>query len=169
VYQLPFGSGKKFGSQWNPATKAVLGNWQISGIITEHSGFPLTMYANDASGTKSRGYRANCIAPVSYPNGVGPDATWFSASSFAQPAAGTFGSCANGTVTGPGLSDWDLGIEKQFPVSESKRFEFRAEFLNLTNTPIFNSPNLSVDSTQFGWITSSQGERNIQFALKFYF
>ena len=169
VYQMPFGSGKKFGSQWNPVTKAVLGNWQLSGIVTEHSGFPLTMYANDASGTKSRGYRADCIGPVSYPNGVGPDATWFSTSSFAQPVAGTFGSCANGTVTGPGLSDWDLGIEKQFPVSESKRFEFRAEFLNLTNTPIFNSPNLSVDSTQFGWITSSQGERNIQFALKFYF
>jgi hypothetical protein len=68
VYQLPFGGGKKFGSDWNPVTKAVLGSWQLSGIVTAHSGFPMDITATDASGTKSRGYRANCIAPMSYPN-----------------------------------------------------------------------------------------------------
>lgn len=170
VYQLPFGSGKSFGNKWNPWVNGVLGNWQVSGIVTDHTGFPMTMYANDASGTKSRGYRADCIAPVSYPQGVGPGTTWFSTSSFEQPSSGTFGSCANGTVIGPGLTDWDLGVQKQFRITESKRLEFRTEFINFTNTPIFNSPaSRSVDSSEFGEILSSQGERNIQFSLKFYF
>ena len=68
-----------------------------------------------------------------------------------------------------GLREFDLGAQKQFPVTESKRFEFRAEFINLTNTPIFNAPSRSVTSTTFGEVTGSQGARNIQFGLKFYF
>ena len=171
VYQLPFGGGKKFGSSWNPVTKGVLGNWQLTGIYTAHTGFPMTVYGNDASGTFSFAPRANCTGSNTYTHGVGPGTTWFNTSVFAQPSAGTFGSCANGTVIGPGLNTWDFGIGKQFPITESKRLEFRAEFINFTNTPIFNSPGLmNVNSTPgFGEITSSQGERNIQFALKFYF
>ena len=170
VYQLPFGAGKRFGSSWNPVTKGVLGNWQLTGIYTAHSGFPMTIYATDLSGTYSFAPRANCTGPNTYTHGVGPGTTWFNTSVFAQPSAGTFGSCANGTVIGPGLNTWDFGIGKQFPITESKRLEFRAEFINFMNHPIFNSPGLmTVGSTGFGEITSSQGERNIQFALKFYF
>ena len=170
VYQLPFGAGKKYGSSWNAATKGVLGNWQLSGIYSAHTGFPMTVYATDLSGTYSFAPRANCTGPVTYTHGVGPDTTWFNTSPFAQPAAGTFGNCANGTVIGPGLDTWDFGIGKRFPVTESKHVEFRAEFINFLNHPIFNSPAfMNVNSTPFGEITSSQGERNIQFALKFYF
>jgi hypothetical protein len=168
TYQLPFGSGKRFGSNTNPVVKAVLGNWQLSGIFTYHTGFPLTMYANDVSGTNSRGYRADCIGPNTYPHGVGLGTTWFGTASFAQPAAGTFGSCANGTTIGPGLTDWDTGFEKNFPFGESRRLQFRAEFINFTNNPIFNSPNINIGS-QFGEVLSSQYSRTIQFALKLYF
>lgn len=168
TYQLPFGSGKHFGSNANPVVKAVLGNWQLSGIFTYHTGFPLTIYANDLSGTNSRGFRADCIAPNTYPHGVGPGTTWFGTASFAQPAAGTFGSCANGTVIGPGLTDWDAGFHKDFPFGESRRLEFRAEFINFTNTPIFNSPNINLGAT-LGQVLSSQYQRTIQLALKLYF
>jgi hypothetical protein len=169
VYQLPFGLGERFGNTWNPAVTALLGNWQLSGIVSAHSGFPMTINATDASGTNSRGPRANCLGPNSYPNGVGEGTTWFATSPFAQPAAGTFGSCANGTVIGPGLRDWDLGVSKQFSIGESRRLEFRTEFINFTNTPIFNAPNTTVTSATFGEVLTSQGERNIQFALKLYF
>ena len=83
-------------------------------------------------------------------------------------APGTFGTCGVGTVRGPGLSTADLSIQKQFPLSEHKRFEFRAEFFNVTNTPILNSPNTFLTYNP-GLIDSSQGERNIQFALKFHY
>jgi hypothetical protein len=76
----------------------------------------------------------------------------------------TFGNCpTQGPVIGPGYGDVDLGLQKNFPVSESMRFQFRADFLNLFNHPNLGKPNGS------GLITTSQDAREIQFALKFYF
>lgn len=169
VYQLPVGRGKRFGAHLNPVLNGVIGNWQVSGIVSFHTGFPMTIMANDLSGTLSGGMRANCLGPVTYPKGVGLGTTWFSINEFSQPAGGTFGTCANGTVRGPGLSQWNESFQKEFPITESKRLEFRAEFINFTNTPIFNAPVQNVDSSQFGQVLSAQGQRNIQFALKFYF
>ena len=41
IYDLPFGKGKAFGSDWNGATNAILGNWQVDTIEHATSGFPL--------------------------------------------------------------------------------------------------------------------------------
>jgi len=169
VYELPVGRGKHFGSSWNSVTNAFLGNWQTSGIYSFHTGFPLTVRATDASGTNSRGARANCNGPARQLGSVGPAATWFDISSYSEPLAGTLGSCGNGVLRGPDLSEFDFGVEKKIPISEAKWLEFRGEFINLTNTPIFNSPTMSVTSPLFGQIRSSQGERNVQLALKLYF
>jgi hypothetical protein len=79
---------------------------------------------------------------------------------------GTFGTCGVGTVRGPGLSTADLSIQKEFPLSELRLLEFRAELFNATNTPILDSPNTFLPSN-LGLVNQSQGERNIQFALKF--
>jgi hypothetical protein len=62
----------------------------------------------------------------------------------------------------------DLGVQKTFPFGEAKRLEFRAEFINLTNTPVLNSPTASLGPS-LGEITSSQGPRNIQFAFTSYY
>ena len=43
TYQLPLGRGKQFGHDMNPALNAVLGNWEIGGILTVHSGNALTL------------------------------------------------------------------------------------------------------------------------------
>jgi hypothetical protein len=86
-----------------------------------------------------------------------------------QPVSGTLGNTGVGTVRGPDLRNFDVSIQKYFPVGEGKRVEFRAEFFNLTNTPAFSSPNRSVAAATFGEITGAQGERNISFALKYVF
>ena len=131
----------------------------------------LTVSASDASGTNSRGARANCIAA---PNVLGTvDSNtggfqWFSPNSYVAPAPGTFGSCGVGTVRGPGLHTVDFSLQKQFAITENKRVEFRAEAINLANTPILNAPGTGLGAG-LGTVTSSQGERNIQFAIKFYF
>jgi len=89
---------------------------------------------------------------------------WFDPGSYGPAVPGTFGTCGVGTVRGPGLRTWDLSVQKGFPLSESKRLEFRAEFFNVTNTPILNSPYTSLNFN-LGLVNTSQGERNIQFAL----
>jgi len=171
IYELPVGRNKRWGRNLNPFINAAIGDWQLGGIVQFHGGFPLTIYADDASGTNSRGSRGNCVAPPHVfgrkPSPLG-GFQWFDSASYAPPAQGTFGTCGVGTVRGPGLRTSDLSIQKEFPLGESKRLEFRAEFFNVTNTPILNSPVIGL-GPYLGLIYSSQGERNIQFALKFYF
>jgi len=54
VYELPFGRGKKFGSNWHPVVNGVLGNWQKSGILQLRGGFGSTVFAGDATRTGPR-------------------------------------------------------------------------------------------------------------------
>lgn len=171
TYDLPFGRDRKFGKSMNKVVNAVAGDWQISAIPSFHTGFPLTVDAGDASGTNSRGSRANCLAPVKYldkTNSPSGGYQWFDPSSFGAPAPGTFGTCGVATVRGPGLGKVDFSAMKFFPITERQRIEFRGEFINLTNTPILAAPNASLGGS-LGLLQTSQGARNIQFALKYSF
>ncbi|HEV2418221.1 MAG TPA: hypothetical protein VGX94_10485 [Terriglobia bacterium] len=69
-----------------------------------------------------------------------------------------------------GLFQLDFSLLKVFPVSESKSFEFRAEFFNLTNTPTFSAPVSTVDISSGGQVSSTlNSARVIQFGIKFHF
>jgi len=168
-YQIPVGRGKSMGGNWRPALDRIAGQWQVSGILTLRSGFPLTLSALDRSGTGGGAPRPDRIADGAGPKQVGPGTAWFDTKAFRQPVAGTFGSCGVGVVRGPGVRGADVSLQKTIPVTETKRFEFRVEIFNLTNTPNFNAPVVNVNAVNFGEITSAQKERNIQLALKFYY
>jgi hypothetical protein len=169
VYEMPFGKNKKFGSGWHPAVNGVLGDWQMSGILTLRTGFPWTIQAPDRSGTTSRGARADRVGDGEGTRDVGPGTSWLDKTAYKDPATGTFGNTGLGTVRGPGYKTFDLSLEKSFPFSETKRLQFRTEFFNITNTPQFNGGNRSVTSPTFGEVTSAQGDRTIQFGLRFEF
>lgn len=169
VYELPFGRNRSLGTGMSPLLDRFVGGWQMSGILTQRSGFPITIRGVDRSGTISRGPRADRIGDGKGTRDVGPGTTFFDTAAFAIPQTGTFGSSANGVVRGPNQRTFDLSLQKTFNIDEKRRLEFRSEFFNLTNTPQFNAPNRFVQSATFGEVTSSQGEREIQFALKFYF
>ncbi len=171
TYDLPFGRGRKFGKDMSKVADAVIGGWQVNGILSLHGGFPLTISGSDASGTNSRGARANCLAPVNIfgkQNSPSGGYQWFDPSAFGPAAPGTFGTCGVATVRGPGLHNLDLSVSKFFPITEKQKVEFRSEFINFTNTPILNSPNAGLGST-LGLLQSAQGARQIQFALKYLF
>ncbi|MGA8308425.1 MAG: TonB-dependent receptor [Terriglobales bacterium] len=177
-YQLPFGHGKRMGANMNRVANAVVGGWEVSPIITLHSGNAMTagLAFFDNSGTGGNGpfgfARPDCGGAPSYPKshltGSQTGIQWVDPGAFTVPALNTFGDCHNGSVRGPTLAQVDLGVHKEFAISETKGFEFRSEFINLFNHPILNAPNMLLGST-FGQITTGQGERNIQFALKFHF
>ncbi len=193
LYELPFGKGKRFAKDLNPVANAILGNWNVSGILTLHSGFASTPFVwGDTSGTGNLlgATRLNCISPAHTINrpantAAGPGGIqWLDPTNFSAPGSGTFGNCGNGTVFGPGLVNIDLSVQKEFSFTESKRLQFRTDFINLTNTPALNAPqpsglvNLPNSSTVdvasslangFGRIGGTQGARQIQLALKFIF
>jgi hypothetical protein len=171
VYDTPLGHGKKFGSHWNPVLDGILGGWQLGGIYTAHGGFPLTIkMSGDPSGTGARSFRANVIGTPNDPHLIGPGLLFLDPTPYATPPARTFGNAGIGIVRGPGMSRFDMSLGKKFHMSEQRWFELRAEAFNLTNTPIFLSPaSQTITSSLFGQIRSSQGERNIELAAKFYF
>ncbi len=171
IYDLPVGRGRAYGSNLNRMANAVVGGWRVSVLPSIRGGFPLTLGANDNSGTNSFGARPNCNAPADVLGKVqatgAPGYQWFSAAPYSQPATG-FGSCSVSSVYGPGLQNVDLGIAKSFLVHDQQNLEFRTEFLNTFNHVILNTPNTNLGPT-LGLINSSQGARNIQFALKYNF
>jgi hypothetical protein len=196
VYELPVGKGRKYGSNMNSIVNGVIGGWNLSPILSWHSGYAMTQATawfdsgyTGGLGAYYENERPDCVATIQYTDkaiaGV-PGIQWFSPSSFLTPQPGTFGNCPVGDVRGPGYFDLDLGIQKDFPIGEHKRLEFRTEMLNAFNNVIFNAPTNACGSygvalgsnapasslgcsSSMGMITGSQGERNIQFALKFYF
>ncbi|HXM98838.1 MAG TPA: carboxypeptidase-like regulatory domain-containing protein [Candidatus Dormibacteraeota bacterium] len=188
LYQLPFGHGKKFGNNMNKVANAAIGGWEVDGILTLHTGFALTVNNwGDPSDTGGWVSRPNCTGPVTYPKTVvsqanGGGIQWFDPSTFVNPnptftnapqgRTPRFGNCGNGIVRGPGLKNFDMGLKKDFSFGETRKLQFRSEFLNLTNTKILTVPSEFADyssTTNLGRITGSQSERNIQFALKLIF
>lgn len=172
VYELPVGKGRKYGSNLNRVANAVAGGWNVSGILQIRGGFPLTISGGDASGTNSRGSRANCIGPAKVfgqQNATGNVGyQWFDPTAYGPAAPGTFGTCGVATVRGPGLKTLDLSFQKQFAITESRNIEFRSEFINFTNTPILTAPGTGL-GPGLGLLQGSQGPRTIQFALKIHF
>jgi hypothetical protein len=173
TYDLPFGRGRQFGSNIPRAADLVIGGWQANTILQFHDGFPFTAQATDNSGTTSGFARADCNGqprntPYQRSTSAGnPGYTWFDPSSVSQPTSG-FGNCSVGSFTGPGLQAVDFSVSKSFHIVESQSLQFRAEAINALNHPILNAPNSSIGPS-FGLVNASQGERNLQFALKYMF
>jgi hypothetical protein len=179
TYELPIGKGKLIGNNMNSVVNAVVGGWQISSIISLHTGFPLGVSeATDTSNTNSRGPRPNCIPTqmqvfgrqASINNGAFQGFQYMSPNGYVEPATGTFGNCPlQGPQRGPGFTDTDLGLSKNIHLTESKYIQFRSDFLNAFNNVQLAAPNTSFPSATFGLINTSQPARQIQFALKFYY
>jgi hypothetical protein len=165
VYDVPLGHGRQFGHELPTPVNAVVGNWSVNPIISWKSGFPLANYGSDDSGTGSPGARPNCNGPVHYPKSTSQQGLlWYDPSFQTAAAPLTFGNCpAQGPAIGPGYANVDLGLQKNFPITETMRLQFRSDFLNLFNHPQFAKPNGS------GVIVTTQDARELQFALKFYF
>jgi len=171
VYGLPFGHKRAIGASWSRPIDMVLGGWQLGGIVTAHSGFPLTVkVSGDPSGTGSRSVRANVIGTPNDPHKIGPNQPYLDSKAYATPGPRTFGNAGVGIIRGPGMTRFDLSLNKQFRISERKYFQLRLAAFNATNTPIFQAPaSLVITAPTFGQIRSSQSERNVQLVAKLYF
>jgi len=181
VYTLPFGQKQKFGSGANSVTNAVIGGWQIGALTTNHTGYALTainspnVLAYGSNSHANGATRANCTGPIHYHRAFNPllGEEFFDNSTGLEVAGPSgLGNCANGSIRGPGLDTVDASLQKQFSVFEALHTEFRFEAVNVLNHPIFGAPDMTITDKTFGisgGSTSSLGERQLQFALKFTF
>jgi len=170
-YELPFGRGRKWGTDISPVLDAVLGGWRLSGIFQARSGFPITV--TDGSAPSLQGVRGNerpnCVGdPVPADQSI---SHWLDINAFSRAPRGTFGNCGIGVARAPGYRNLDAVLAKRFTAAGERYFEFRAEAFNLTNTPSFGPPARDINSPNtFGVITSTVSTaRTVELVLKFFF
>lgn len=95
---------------------------------------------------------------------------WFDTSAFASPAAFTYGDAGRNILYGPGRTNFDLSLFKEFAVSQRVKVQFRAECFNCFNHPQFDLPNAAIGAGNAGTITAIVGTpRQIQLGLKLVF
>jgi len=161
VYDLPFGRGKQFANGVNRAVNQVIGGWQAAVDVSLRSGFGITPFAGaymgdankDSASTLTGSYepRPNCVAGVpgtqamqTVQIGGSIGRTNLNPGAVSEvadvSAGGGYGNCETGALRGPSLKTADLNLTKRFPITEGVNMAFSAQFINLTNTPIFSVP-----------------------------
>jgi len=177
-YELPFGRGKHFLNGLNGMPDKVVGGWQLNGIVTLLSGFPLTPLVG--SNRSGNGNQFSPDRPDWNPNFQGPVKIssvdqWYDPNAFSLPSVGTWGNAGRGVLDGPGLAEFDFSVFKATPITETTRVLFRAEFFNITNRANFGLPNPNIFSgnnisPSAGKIVATTGtSRQIQLGLKLMF
>ncbi|MGA7905815.1 MAG: TonB-dependent receptor [Candidatus Sulfotelmatobacter sp.] len=152
----------------------VAKDWQISGTTTLRDGLaaPILTFG-DESGVGNFHERPNCVAPIHYQL-KDFSQPYASASSFTDPANGTWGNCPRDPLVAPGLSAWDMSLQRTFKIGERFGFEFRTSFFNAFNHPNFAEPSptfgtqitATADDGSFDSHFGVGGPRNIQFMGK---
>lgn len=165
VYELPIGRGKKFGSSLPKIADVVIGGWQVNGIATFQSGFPMTISAADVGGLNDTfgTNRADLVGTATLTKTLD---RWFDTSAFKQPAAGFLGTSGRGILRLPGINNWDTGLFKNFKITEQVAFQFRFESFNAFNHTQWGGPVRSVADARFGRVLSTRPARINQLGAK---
>ncbi len=159
-YELPMGKGKAWMSGVSGFSDKVVSGWQLNGITTFQSGFPISVG------------RPNLIGDPNYRSVADPLYGWFNVDAFAPTPAFTFGNAPRvlPNTRSHSAANFDVSIFKNTMITERVNLQFRSEFFNIFNHPWFARPNGSFGNPAFGTVNSVLNTpRQIQFALKLIF
>lgn len=167
VYQLP----RLVGS--NAFVKNVLGGWTTSGIIQASTGAPFIITTGLDTGDQLFHQFPNRVPGVSFYTGRSPANGYLNPAAFAIPTAVDpssgliLGDLAENTVKMPTNFTFNYMLGKRLATAERFNFDFRAEFFNILNHPIFGFPTASLAAgSLFGTSTTASDPREIQLMLR---
>jgi hypothetical protein len=151
--------------------------WSLSGIGTFQGGRPFTVLDDEFSGFlyASTGPRPNLAEGATHEDQQTSGSVSSRVSGYLNPDAfessgPQFGNLGRNTVIGPKQTRVDVSLAKLTPITERVSLEFRAEFYNLSNTPVFRPPENDINEGGFGEIERTRGgPRVIQLGLKLRF
>ena len=167
-------------SVWNLPTglpdgvlKHVLGGWELSGIFTAVTGAPLTITAGVDRSLNGQGLDTADVAGDwrFHQSQTRQQETqqWFNKQAFALPPLGTVGTSGINALRGPAVSNLDLGLFRNFQITERVRLQLRGEFFNSLNHTVLGNPVTILTSSSFGQILSAGTPRVGELALKLSF
>jgi len=176
IYDLPFGKGKAYAADASRLVDTLIGGWELAPNFEWQTGFYWTPLAGEDIANAVVG----AMRPDRLCNGKISNRTvaeWFNPNCFTNDIllAGQtngiyrFGNSGRSIIEGPGIFNLDMGVYKNFDLSERFKMEFRAEFFNILNHANFNGMSMSLTSGSTGQLTGAMDGRDIQFALKLTF
>ena len=146
--------------------RALLGGWQMNGIVTVQSGQPFTPYTSQFDTYRGEAY--NRLNVAGDPNQNVPSGFAYNPAAFALPAVGTFGNSGRNIVRGDGFRTADLSLFRNFQVKELLKLQMRFEAANAMNQVNFQGP-VTNQSTQPGAFVATAIPRTLQLGAKFSF
>ena len=169
IYELPFGRGRRFGTDANAVVDGFIGGWQLSGIYTYQSGFPLTWGNIIFTGN---------VDDIDLPATERTLARWFNTDAgFNKVSAQQLGSNVRTfplrleNVRSDPVNNLDLSLTKNTRI-KGKTVEVRLDSLNALNHPLLPGPNVGPTNAAFGQISASTQlnyARRTQVSFKFLF
>lgn len=174
IYEFPFGKGRQLLANLNPVASRIISGWQLSGIYVYQSGPTFFDWGNIIFNGNLR----DVVLPESQRT-VGLGGRWINTDAGFVKAPGaqlvrnvrTFPQ-RHGFIRGDNRSNYDFALIKNTEITERKDLQFKAEFLNAFNSPLFPNPNTDPTSSAFGSIRPSNQSnyaRRIQLSVKFIF
>jgi hypothetical protein len=166
VYDLPFGKGRKYmgtaSGFGGHLRDAAVGGWTINYEVVDQNGVPLSVIQTDQStnyGTTGIGgsyQRPNLIGdPHNACVSGSPQArlaagkAYVNSAAFTPAPAFTYGNTSRSLpCRAPGSNTTTASINKTFHIYGAFNFQFRAEALNLYNTPQFGYPTTTLTTSQ---------------------
>jgi hypothetical protein len=175
TYKLPFERIARTANRWAEG-------WSVSGITRYSTGLPVTFYNyEDTSllGTQGNGINNLAVDELEYTHGPldlnhNPrnGNAFFNTSLFSLPPLGSIGNSGRRLFSGPGIENYDLTLQKNLKLAESKSLQLRLEAFNAFNHAQFYGPNSvdgNISSATFGHVVSAAPPRLLQIALKMVF
>ncbi len=157
----------------------LLDGWELSGIVTFQSGFPIRITSQDdieeldSTDLFEFPGEPNLTAPFHTQNIRQNNGFDFNPALFtnATVAPGTIGNAPRSICCGPGINNWDMSFMKETRLSERWNMEFRGDVFNIWNHAQFYSVDGDVSNTgsTFGQVQHVRDPRLVQFSLKFRF
>ncbi len=174
VWAVPYGRGYRFGGQLPRWATVAAGGWTLTAITVFSTGTPVQLAAPNQTGNafitplpnRVCDGRSGQLSSNVRHNGF----LWFNTACFPVPPVGYFGNSGPSVITGPGINNWNIGVEKSFNLArEAKRLQFRTELFNVWNHAQFDQLNGNAGAgLNFGRISSSRPPRLMQVAAKVY-
>jgi len=124
--------------------RRVTENWSLAGVAQARSGLPIQITTTSISGVGSfvQESRPNLLPgiPTWVPDATAGPGKKLNVNAFATPPAGSQGNLPRNSIYGLGISQIDLSIQRDFPITERVRLSFRTDAFNVLNHPNFANP-----------------------------
>ncbi len=182
IFELPFGKGKRWANS-GALGPALAGGWQVNAVFASYSGNPFTVSSSGTSlNAPGNSQVADLVKPkVQIFGNVGRGSSFFDPLAFRAITEPRFGNAGLNVLRGPGVVQLDVGLFREFSLSEKLKLQFRSEAFNIGNTPHFGNPGATASSMilnpdgsirslgGYTEVTSASDQRELRFALRLSF